>query len=237
MVGLTISTLAHLDAAGLGGVHFIDLRVLRSFNLGVPVQMKKPTTKNPYKQNNLFRGEAGNFDLNACVGTNGGPYDFLDYARGYVRAGIVLVENAATCDNPVDILVYPIASCFRQAIELYLKYLSTNLPSLWDEPGNMKQTHKLLDNWAFVKGYLCRAKQLDNDGKRIAQAERILTDFVEIDPTGETFRFPADRSGNLFLQNTWLINVGVLGTAMGELGDILDFWSFETYEILQNKHL
>ena len=32
--GLTISTLAHLDAAGLGGVHFIDLRASFTITVG-----------------------------------------------------------------------------------------------------------------------------------------------------------------------------------------------------------
>ncbi len=194
--------------------------------------MKRPTTIISSKPNNLFRGEPGNFWRNACVGSNGGPYDFHDYARGYMRAGVVLVENATTPNNPVDILVYPIAYCFRHAIELYLKYLSAQLPALWRESGTVKQTHKLLDNWAFVKAYLCRTNQFDNT--QIAQVDRILSDFVELDPGGEVFRFPKDRSGNMFLQNTTLINVDVLGTAMTELGDILDWWCSEVFDFLQN---
>jgi hypothetical protein len=48
------------------------------------------------------------------------------------------------------------------------------LPCLWDEGGQPRLTHKLLDNWEIVKVYLRREKEFDPDGDLIPQAERIL---------------------------------------------------------------
>ena len=183
-----------------------------------------PRTKKPYQQNDLFRGDLANSYLNACVGFNGGPYDDRTSADGYMRSGLVLIAAAEQYEEPVDILVYPIAYCFRHAIELYLKHFCKILPKLWSEKHMTAQTHVLLDNWATVQAYLRRDPLFDPDNSAIAQTEKIIRDFVQIDPSGEIFRFPVGRKGNYHLEQTSLINVGVLKAAMIELSDLLSTW-------------
>ena len=44
----------------------------------------------PYSYNSLFR-PGPNSSLNACVGANGGPYDFGSYAEGFLKLGFRLL--------------------------------------------------------------------------------------------------------------------------------------------------
>ena len=60
----------------------------------------------PFKTNDLFKG-GENYDLNACVGNNGGPYDEMDYGDGFFKGGQIIVDGAKDRKGPVDILVYP----------------------------------------------------------------------------------------------------------------------------------
>jgi hypothetical protein len=59
-----------------------------------------------FKVNDLFR-PGPNGDLNACVGENGGPYDFFDYALGYFKGAMAIARAAERRELPVDIAVYP----------------------------------------------------------------------------------------------------------------------------------
>lgn len=179
----------------------------------------------PYKENALFCGDPDYHHMNACVGRNGGPYRYDSYADGYLRAAIAIVSSAESYQNPVDIMVYPIAYCFRHSIELYLKHFCKFLPRLYGETDSPVLTHKLLDNWGTVKEYFLRDPKLTNGQASIDQFEAILKDFIEVDPSGEIFRFPENRSGEPHLMEYSLINVLVLKSAMLEAHNILESWS------------
>ena len=183
-----------------------------------------PITKRPYCHNDLFRGDPDRWHMNACVGHNGGPYDYESYGDGYLRAAIAMIPSIESHKNPVDIMVYPIAYCFRHAIELYLKHFSETLPRLWGETGEAKPTHKLLDNWEIVKAYLLRDREFSHGNNSVEQFENILKDLVQIDPSGEIFRFPVSRQGRLHLEDTSVINVLILRSAMLETHEILENW-------------
>lgn len=193
-------------------------------------------TQRPYKENDLFRGEPSAWHMNACVGHNGGPYDYHAYGDGYLRAAIAIVPSAENYQNPVDILIYPIAFCFRHAIELYLKHFCEMLPRIWDEEQLPKLTHKLIDNWGVVKSYLEREDDFIRGNNSIQQFEKILHDFVQIDPTGETFRFPVNRKGGMHLEDSSVINVLVLRNAMLEAHNILEIWHRMASAWLDYKH-
>lgn len=195
------------------------------------MQRINPRTQKPYQHNDLFRGDPASSHLNACVGYNGGPYDDRTYADGYMRSGFALIGAAERNEQPVDILVYPIAYCFRHGIELYLKHFCKTLPRLWSETAIPAATHRLLDNWATAQGYLRRDPSFDPDNAAISQVDKIIRDFVQIDPSGEIFRFPVSRKGGYHLENVSLINVLVLKSAMTELGDLLSFWDYKAEEI------
>ena len=68
----------------------------------------------PYSYNSLFR-PGPNSSLNACVGANGGPYDFGSYAEGFFEAGFQIVDAIKRGEWTTDILIYPAVFDFRHA--------------------------------------------------------------------------------------------------------------------------
>ena len=63
----------------------------------------------------------------------------------------------------------------------------------------------------------------------------IIRDFVEIDPTGQVFRYPEDIRGHAHLSELALINVEVLGDAMRKLHGILSDWTHWLVELQQRR--
>lgn len=177
----------------------------------------------PYVSNALFR-TGNNPLLNACVGVNGGPYDFDDYALGYFRAGGRLVRSLWPDNHGIDTLVYPIVFNYRHAVELGLKFLASVLPGLVGGHAEVSFTHKLLDNWHQVTPLLRRDARFDPDGTRIGLVDRVLADFVQVDPYGEVFRFPVDKAGDYQIQSFEHVNVAVLGAAMDGVQEAFEGW-------------
>jgi hypothetical protein len=175
-----------------------------------------------YKHNDLFR-PVPNSELNACVGTNGGPYDFEHYAIGYFLAGRQVAAAALADQLQIDLFVYPLVFLYRHAIELALKHLVTVLPPLYGEEGRYQATHQLLDNWTVVRGYLERRADFGRAAS-IPAFEAILRDFIDLDAKGEAFRFPEERAGVPFLQSTTHINVEVFSHAMRFIEDAFHSW-------------
>src|SRR5262245_4749418 len=104
--------------------------------------------KQPFKENALFRGlRNAHWRQNACVGNNGGPYDLYDYAHGYFEATRILAAQAKEPGSVIDLLVYPLCLSYRHAIELYIKYLITDLAKVTKDGGSFRPNHSLHENW------------------------------------------------------------------------------------------
>ena len=176
------------------------------------------------KHNGLF-SPGPNMKLNACVGKNGGPADFNRYACGYFEAGARLVASLQEDSRRVDCVIYPLVMIYRHSVEVALKHLTRVLPQLCDETGEPKLTHHLLDNWKTVRRLLSKLEEGDEVLDRV---ESLLKDFIEIDPRGETFRYPEGKDGALLLQDTSLINVEVFGEGMAFIAEYLEgacYWA------------
>ena len=197
-------------------------------------------SKRLYVRNALFSG-AHPSDLNACVGSNGGPYNLIDYARGYARATTRLAESLKSDSMSVDIVIYPLVFMARHATELYIKHLVHLLPHLYEEKLGPKLTHKLLDNWSLVRSFVERGAELgdenplDPSGDLVIVVERVLRDLVEVDPTGEAFRFPWTRDQSRFLQDTNIINVRVFEEAMVSVFAAFEQWDDASFLILDAR--
>lgn len=183
-----------------------------------------------YKENDLFRSSK-NFRMNACVGKNGGPYNYSDYSRGYFDAGKRLVESAHKDPFFLDVLVYPLVYLYRHAIELGLKHMSKVLPILLDEVGDIKFSHDLKSSWIAVSQLLKKMPDELNNEETMSFINKVILDFCQFDPNGETFRFPEDRKGSLFLQDSCIINIAVFGKIAIDVGSIFEYW-FEEISIL-----
>ena len=188
-----------------------------------------------YKTNDLFRpGSPGH--LNACVGQNGGPYGFADYSLGYFDAARAVVQATINVQISSDIAVYPIVYTYRHGIELGLKHLADFLPKLWNETApQIKATHELVDVWSVVKPYLARDRAFDIDGNRVPYLDKVLADIIQFDPKAEVFRFPTDRGGRFYLQDSSLVDVTVLAETLEEVRVIFEDWFNIGTEMMEHK--
>lgn len=177
------------------------------------------------KKNAIFN--AGPYwRLNACVGNNGGPHDFSDYSKGYFAATERLINSVEEDPMLIDDLVYPVVFSFRHALELAAKHLVNVLPRIWGERAKSRLTHHVVDNWKIARRYLERDSWFYSSGHDIGAVDRIIHDVIEIDASGEVFRFPMARSGTQHLRETSIINVGRLCKPLMVAKGAFAWWSF-----------
>jgi hypothetical protein len=157
---------------------------------------KKSVTYN-FSPNMLFRS-GPDFQLNACVGTNGGPYDLRAYGQGFFEGGNAIIQAARDRTAPVDILVYPAAFLFRHGIELYLKHLLGDVRNIQDAP-SVEKNHSILEYFDLAVERLKSANEGLIDAVDAGIARDIVVDFHQIDPTGQVFRYPEETSKVMFI--------------------------------------
>jgi hypothetical protein len=162
-----------------------------------------------FKENALFRGLRAHHQYNACVGNNGGPYDLYDYAQGYFEATGILLLQAMKPGMLIDILVYPICLSFRHAVELYIKYLISDLAKVSGAKENFRKNHSLEDNWKIALKMI-RNSALRTTMKQRAKMQEIVESIAEVDQTGEVFRYPESIKEDQHLKNWSVINLVVL---------------------------
>jgi hypothetical protein len=185
---------------------------------------KQPAGWRTFKQNGLFRGDRNRTQYNACVGDNGGPYDLFDYALGYFEATDALLK-AVTKDKEVtlDIIVYPICLNFRHAMELFIKYLISDLSKLAKSHSKFRPTHSLVENWRVAKELIKKTK-LGIDPKELEWITQVVADIMEVDPKGEIFRYPESIKGDQHLKDWSLINLAIVGEIFAETKEIAERW-------------
>jgi hypothetical protein len=188
---------------------------------------KHPLGWRVFKQNDLFRSDFDRADYNACVGDNGGPYDLYDYADGYLDATERLLKTAAKDKGmAIDLLVYPICLNFRHAIELFIKYLISDLNKLTKSHTKFKPTHSLVENWRVAKKLIKKTK-LKVDTKELEWITHVVDDIMEVDPKGEIFRYPESIKGDQHLKDWSHINLAVVGDVFIKTKKIAERWQGE----------
>lgn len=175
-----------------------------------------------YEPNSLFRAGPQS-TLNACVGTNGGPYDFGEYGEGFFEGGFQIIAAIKRGEWTTDLLIYPAAFSFRHGIELYLKHM-VRVFSERAGANAYKKTHTLQDNWAAFETQALTTNSNMFDPLELSIAKDIVNDFCNIDPSGQVFRYPEDIKGNQHLIGLGVINAEVLGDGMRVLHDLLEKW-------------
>lgn len=167
---------------------------------------------------------SGDVNLNACVGTNGHP-DLHAYADGFLEAAKNLLFEVVSKrrTDKCDIWIYPIAFNARHGIELVLKGVLLRLGDLRENVHvELKyiKTHNIEALWneIFLKG-----KAIDRRfDELLDKISPHINDYVAIDPTGETFRYPRDQAKNIHLKNTPHINLGIFYDQFQELTELLE---------------
>jgi hypothetical protein len=180
-----------------------------------------------FKQNDLFRSDRERSNYNACVGDNGGPYDLYDYTDGYFDATDRLLKAVAKDRGVgIDLLVYPICLNFRHAVELFIKYLITDLNKLTKSRTKFKPTHSLVENWRVAKKLFKKTK-LKVDPKELEWMTQVVDNIMEVDPKGEIFRYPESIKGDQHLKDWSHINLAVIGDAFAKTKEIAEEWQRE----------
>lgn len=190
-------------------------------------------------ENPLFtNGE--NYQMNACVGDNGGPYELFHYGEGFFNGGHAIVSSAEKHEAPVDFLIYPAAFSYRHGIELFLKQMSVTLNRILETGKTFGKNHSLKQRWEDVLRMNGEVNADLMDPVSIARAGELIGYFDEFDPSGTVFRYPEDLKGNRHLTDHKLINVIVLREQMKEIQEILARWYYQASDILawqlEQKH-
>lgn len=170
-------------------------------------------------------GKGTNSRLNACVGENGGPYKYLDYAHGYFQAGDALVEKVVqnqttqSIDIQIDAVIYPLLYLYRQGTELTLKHFVNR--------DTVKASHDLRTLWeasrTYVEELLTKAYNETDCRISLKSIDSFISKMHELDPTGMVARFPEDHEKNNFLQDYSLINIEPLYHEACEYFNIMNY--------------
>ncbi len=147
----------------------------------------------------------------ACVGTNGGPYEFDAFAFGYFDAARRVRDSLENDDGLIDVLVYPIAFLYRQGFELAIKHLIYFLSPYYGTGRSPKLNHGLIGNWSQLRG-LIEKHAVAHQYRELARPqldgiESVLRDFEAFDPNSLVFRYPEDKSGGAYIEGFSRIDV------------------------------
>lgn len=158
----------------------------------------------------------GLMHLNACVGFNGGPHNLFDYASYFHLAADALVAIVTTRAGGefataiptimLDEAVYPAALCYRHAFETYLKAVIELARAQRGEDG-APTGHRLdkLTETALIEIDGCSFLDVTPDERALLRS--LAEDCAEIDPTGETFRYPFTKGSRYILAGWSVINL------------------------------
>lgn len=179
--------------------------------------------------NTVFRGAEPEY-LNACVGNNGNP-SYNEYYDGYSQAAIILIDTAIKTKE-LDTLIYPICFNMRHAIELRLKQVVLAFNSIKEKISfngfSDTSTHDIIKIWEELKH---RASMVDERTLDfLYELDPIIEAFAEIDPTGQTFRYPFSNGNEKHLTKVSIINIwhlkGVFEKTKKQLNELFYFINY-----------
>jgi hypothetical protein len=148
---------------------------------------------------------------NACVGNNGSPGNW-EYSRGYSYAANLLIDQVLLDQGknyPVDMFIYPVCFNMRHSVELRLKGAIQKLQEISkirDEnlEFNYAQSHDIGQIWNFFND---NSKAIDERYTEINDNLKTkILDIAEVDPTGQTFRYPFSTESQKHLVDVSIIN-------------------------------
>lgn len=176
--------------------------------------------------NSLFSGDE-DWQANACLNW---AHDSLGlYIEGYREAADNLVHDVVESSNNQDLLVYPISFLYRQYIELQLKHIIRESRIFLEDGNSFPEHHKIRDLWFTANGLMTKIiKEHDATIKEyirnsdIEIIQKIITEFVKVDPDSFAFRYPKDKKGNNNLDGIQHINLRKLHDQMEILKEKLD---------------
>ena len=173
--------------------------------------------------------------LNACVGENGGPYDLVDYGRGFFEGAQEIIHGLRNGRSTVDLVIYPICFSFRHGIELYLKAIIKAADAFNQSKRKYNKNNSIDEYWKLIVAEFEKFDDRVIDRTSVGIVGDIIADFVQIDPTGQVFRYPEDIKGNAHLIGLQLINVEVLSDGMHILHELLSSWYYRLEGVIDER--
>jgi hypothetical protein len=156
-------------------------------------------------------GAHGTQSLNACVGNNG-FVDSRSYGDGFAEAVDILTSALESNDHrsQLDTLIYPICFCARHHVELFLKEQIVVIGKMRGFPPtiSISGTHDLGVLWDAMVEVATKT-----DRRFVIPLDDMkgtILNIAQIDPTGQTFRYPTNIESAKHLVQTPVINVPTL---------------------------
>ncbi|MBD9616756.1 hypothetical protein [Pseudomonas sp. PDM07] len=171
--------------------------------------------------NPTFRG-ADPIWANACVGDNGNP-SYVEYSIGFSKAANILIDLVLNDESDVlsvDEFVYPVCFNMRHSVELRLKGAIDELIEIAGLKNttlqfNSSGSHDIGIIWSFFQ---TQSEIVDSRYSDInKKIEPTILDIAQVDPTGQTFRYPFSNTSQKHLTDVALINFVVLKQKFNEL--------------------
>jgi hypothetical protein len=180
-----------------------------------------------YKSNKTF-GDGINFNFNACVGQNG-VVNISDYQYGYQLAVNIIIDFLKQDTGYIDPLIYPLLFSSRHSIELFIKDAIDNLQIInkMINKKNQDKNHLLKHDISILWKDLKKLVSFDERIREpINQLDEYITDYFDIDLTGETFRYPFDTNNKHHLDDFSVINVLKFEKRFKEMNSIIEYVYF-----------
>ena len=119
---------------------------------------------------------------------------FYRLPMGYKRAGDLLVDQAATDVVDRANIIYAALFCYRQAIELFLKWLIDAFGK--QQVYKPKHTHELGRLW---ERFMCIANErAAGESLGLDAAQQLIAEMDEADRRSDGFRYATDRDDIAF---------------------------------------
>jgi len=175
--------------------------------------------------------------LNACVGSNGGPYDFLHYGCGYLTAAEALCEHVEQEKSYIDSKIYPAIFLIRHGMELYLKGLLECIPPLFGDEPHRPQGHFVGELWRELKPFLERRRVQFNEGHDLVDfMDQAVASIESIDQNAQVFRYPNPQGkGTNLLGRYTHINFGRVKEFVNKVFLTFETWLYTCDQILEES--
>lgn len=143
--------------------------------------------------------------LCSCLCWSSEPKDYEPYWHGYIDAANFLMEASKKDETKF----LPACYLYRNNLELSLKriiYEDMNLPVEERMSKINKSKHSIIKLWNEVEPSI-RSEFPNDDPKVIDEAKAFAKKFNAYDGSSSTFRYPCDKSGNVFFKQNTIFDV------------------------------
>jgi hypothetical protein len=142
------------------------------------------------------------------------------YISGYRDAGRSLTSAVPSAALLPEWAFYPIAFLYRHCLELQVKSTILNTQQLLNEAPSAPGGHDLGKLWNTARVLLSQAGfELENE--QFVRVDRTIHELSQVDPSGQSFRYPLDRKGLPTLPTVRDVNIRDFSTHMDDLVDAL----------------